>query len=116
MIFFCPPYSILQIVKVSAIYPGRLAGGDESLALSSSSSSLSSEGKEKKKSEPGWHLRLLLSLEDRERTRTRLLVTETVSGIISHIIDAIPGKVRWHFFSAFLGDVLQLFRKMSGDS
>lgn len=41
----------------------------------------------------GWRLRLLLCLEDRERTRHRLLVTEVLAGIITRIVDAIPGKV-----------------------
>lgn len=41
----------------------------------------------------GWRLRLLLSLEETGRTRSRLLVTEVLAGIITEIIDIIPGKV-----------------------
>lgn len=44
-------------------------------------------------SRSGWQLRMLLSLEGRERTRTRLLVTEMLAGIITDIVNVIPGKV-----------------------
>lgn len=43
----------------------------------------------------GWQVRLLLCLEDKKRTRTRLLVTEVLLGIITDIVNEIPGKVRF---------------------
>lgn len=54
-------------------------------------------GEDNTPTDDGWQVRLLMCLEDRKRTQTRLLVTEVLLGIITDIVNEIPGNVSFTY-------------------